>query len=46
MASFLFQPDPIDEVMFKPIIIYIHLGVLKIVDEKFIMTVYRTTTNL
>ncbi len=34
MAKFLFQPDPIDAVEFKPITIDIHLGVIKIVDEE------------
>ncbi len=34
MAKFLFQPDSISGVEFKPIIIDIHLGVIKIVDEE------------
>jgi hypothetical protein len=34
MAKFLFQPDPIDAVEFKPITIDIHQGVIKIVDEE------------
>jgi hypothetical protein len=34
MAKFLFQPDPIDEVYFKPIKIDIHKGVIKIVDDE------------
>ncbi|MGN6347105.1 MAG: hypothetical protein ACTHME_05320 [Candidatus Nitrosocosmicus sp.] len=34
MAHFQFQPDPIDEVKFKPIKIDIHKGVIKIVDEE------------
>ncbi len=34
MAKFLFQPDPIDGVEFKPITIDIHQGVIKIVDEE------------
>jgi|tagenome__1003787_1003787.scaffolds.fasta_scaffold20962977_3 hypothetical protein len=34
MASFLFQPDPIDGVHFKPIKIDIHQGVVKIVDDE------------
>jgi len=33
MASFLFQPDPIDGVKFKPIEIDIHQGVIKIADD-------------
>jgi len=32
MAQFLFQPDPIDGVHFKPIKIDIHQGVIKIGD--------------
>ena len=34
MAQFLFQPDPIDGVRFKPIMIDIHKGVVKIVDDE------------
>ncbi|MDQ6723473.1 MAG: hypothetical protein M3Z01_04320 [Thermoproteota archaeon] len=34
MAKFLFQPDPIGGVEFKPLRIDIHLGVIKIVDEE------------
>ncbi len=34
MANFLFQPDPIDGVEFKPIKIDIHKGVVKILDEE------------
>jgi hypothetical protein len=34
MAKFLFQPDPIDGVRFKPIEIDIHQRVIKIVDEE------------
>ena len=34
MAQFLFQPDPIDGVHFKPIKIDIHQGVIKIVDDE------------
>jgi hypothetical protein len=34
MAKFLFQPDPINGIEFKPITIDIHLGVIKIVDEE------------
>ena len=34
MAKFIFQPDPINAVEFKPIRIDIHLGVIKIVDEE------------
>src|SRR6478609_5681417 len=34
MPRFLFQPDPIDGVCFKPIKIDIHQGVIKIVDDE------------
>ncbi len=34
MAKFLYQPDPVDAVEFKPIAIDIHLGVIKIVDDE------------
>jgi hypothetical protein len=34
MAHFLFQPDPIEEVKFKPIKIDIHQDVIKIVDDE------------
>jgi hypothetical protein len=34
MTKFLFQPDPIDGVNFKPIKIDIHKGVIKIVDDE------------
>ena len=34
VANFLFQPDPIDGVSFKPIKIDIHQGIVKIVDEE------------
>ncbi len=34
MAKFLFRPDPIDGIEFKPITIDIHLGIIKIVDEE------------
>ncbi len=34
LPKFLFQPDPIDGIEFKPIKIDIHLGVIKIVDEE------------
>ena len=33
MAQFLFQPDPIEGVHFKPIKIDIHQGVIKIGDD-------------
>ena len=34
MAHFLFQPDPIDGVEFKPVRIDIHLGVVKVQREE------------
>ena len=34
MAKFLFQPDPIDGVNFKPIRVDVHQGLIKIVDEE------------
>jgi hypothetical protein len=34
MVHFLFQPDPIDGIKFKPIKIDIHQGVIKTVDEE------------
>jgi hypothetical protein len=34
VANFLFQPDPINGVNFKPIKIDIHQGVIKIVDKE------------
>jgi hypothetical protein len=34
VAHFLFQPDSIDGVNFKPIKIDIHQGVIKIVDDE------------
>jgi hypothetical protein len=36
MTKFLFQPDPIDGVNFKPIKIDIHKGVIKIVDDEIL----------
>lgn len=34
MPHFLFQPDPIDGVEFRPVRVDIHRGVVKIVDEE------------
>jgi hypothetical protein len=34
MASFLFQPDPINGVQFRPVKIDIHLGVIKIANDE------------
>jgi hypothetical protein len=31
-CQYFFQPDPIDEVEFKPITIDSHIGVIKIID--------------
>lgn len=36
MAQFLFQPDPIGKVRFKPIAIDIHKGIIKIVDDEIL----------
>ena len=36
MAHFLFQPDAIDNVKFKPIKIDIHQGVIKIIDDEIL----------
>src|SRR6478609_1086106 len=45
MAQFLFQPDPIDEVKFKPIKIDIHQGVIKIVDDEIFYDLQLNTTE-
>ena len=45
MASFLFQPDPIDRVKFKPIKIDIHQGVIKIVDDEIFYDFQLNTTE-
>src|SRR3954447_4599515 len=45
MASFLFQPDPIDGVKFKPIKIDIHQGVIKIVDSEIFYDFQLNTTQ-
>lgn len=34
MPHFLFQPDPIDGIEFRPVKVDIHRGVMKIVDEE------------
>lgn len=36
MTKLLFQPDPIDRARFKPIMIDIHKGAIKIVDEEIL----------
>jgi len=45
MASFLFQPDPIDGVKFKPIKIDIHQGVIEIVDDEIFYDFPLNTTE-
>src|SRR3954453_10675337 len=45
MAHFLFQPDPIDGVNFKPIKIDIHQGVIKIVDDEIFYDFQLNTTE-
>jgi hypothetical protein len=45
MPRFLFQPDPIDGVHFKPIKIDIHQGVLKIVDDEIFYDFQLNTTE-
>jgi hypothetical protein len=45
MAKFLFQPDPIDEVHFKPIKIDIHQGVVKIIDDEIFYDFQLNTTE-
>jgi len=37
VPQFLFQPDPIDGVKFKPVKTDIHQGVIKIVDMRYLM---------
>jgi hypothetical protein len=45
MPLFLFQPDPIDSVKFKPIKIDIHQGVIKIVDDEIFYAFQLNTTE-
>jgi hypothetical protein len=45
MVHFLFQPDPIDRVKFKPIKIDIHQGVIKIVDDEILYDFQLNTTE-
>jgi hypothetical protein len=45
MTHFLFQPDPIDGVKFKPIKIDIHQGVIKIVDDEIFYDFQLNTTE-
>jgi hypothetical protein len=45
MSQFLFQPDPIDDVNFKPIKIDIHQGVVKIIDDEIYYDFQLNTTE-
>src|SRR3954447_6139615 len=45
MVHFLFQPDPIEEIKFKPIKIDINQGVIKIVDEEIFYDFQLNTTE-
>ena len=45
MAYFLFQPDPIDSIQFKPIKIDIHQGVIKVVDDEIFYDFQLNTTE-
>jgi hypothetical protein len=45
MPRFLFQPGWIDGTKFKPIKIYIHQGVVKIVDDKIFYDFQLNTTE-
>jgi hypothetical protein len=45
MANFLFQPDPVDGVNFKPIKIDIHQSVIKIVDDEIFYDFQLNTTE-
>ena len=45
MVHFLFQPDPIDGIQFKPIKIDIHQGVIKIVDYEIFYDFQLNTTE-
>jgi hypothetical protein len=45
MTKFLFQPDPIDGVIFKPIEIDIHQGVIKIVNDEIFYDFQLNTTQ-
>src|SRR6476620_5464538 len=45
MPRFLFQPDPIDGVCFKPIKIDIHQGVIKIDDDEILYDFQFNTTE-
>jgi hypothetical protein len=45
VPQFLFQPNPIDGVKFKPIKIDIHQGVIKIVDDLIFYDFQLNTTE-
>ena len=45
MAKFLFQPDPIEGVIFKPIEIDIHQGIIKIVNDEIFYDLQLNTTQ-
>jgi len=45
MPIFLFQPDSIEDVHFKPIKIDIHQGVIKIVDDELFYDFQLNTTE-
>ena len=45
MTHFLFHPDPIDGVKFKPIKMDIHQGVIKIVDDEIFYDFQLNTTE-
>ena len=45
MDHFLFQPDPVDGVQFKPIKIDIHQGIIKIVDDEIFYDFQLNTTE-
>src|SRR6476619_6300365 len=45
MAHFLFQPNPVDGIKFKPIKIDIHQGVIKIVDNEIFYDFQLNTTE-
>ena len=45
MPRFLFQPDSIDGVCFKPIKIDIHKGVIKLVDNEIFYDFQLNTTE-
>ena len=46
MTHFLFQPDPIDGVQFKPLKLDIHQGGIKIIDDIFYDFQLNTTQSV